>query len=334
MSPLLAQASVLSFFTLVFEKSASSANAQGSGWNSQSLPLLQPAVNIDPNPAQGGGDITVVDSVALLAADSPAGTLADTGEGIQSSQISVHVVRDSNPPETLSTIAEMYGVSVNTLRWANDIQKGDIIHPGQELVILPITGVRHVVGKGETLASIAKQYKGDISEIASYNDLSADAALAAGDVIIIPDGVVPTASSGSYAASDKTAPIRAAGGPEYKGYYAWPVNGGVVTQGIHGFNGVDIGANEGTSILAAAAGVVIVARDNGAWNGGYGNYIVIKHDNGTQTLYGHAKTGSLKVSVGDAVAKGQAIAGVGHTGKATGNHLHFEVRGAVNPFGR
>ncbi len=119
------------------------------------------------------------------------------------------------------------------------------------------------------------------------------------------------------------------GGPAIAGYFAWPIQGGVITQGLHGWNAVDIGAPRGTSILAAAEGTVIIAKNNGAWNGGYGNYLVIQHPNGTQTLYAHAVT--VLVSVGDHVTQGQTIAKEGMTGLATGPHLHFEVRGAGQP---
>lgn len=328
--PLFAQASVLSFFSDLFEKSASAASAQTSSLNSQTITLLQPAVNLDPKPAVGGGGVMVLDNTALVPTDSPAGTPADVEEQPQSSQISVYTVREG---DTLSGIAEMFDVSVNTIAWANDIQ-GRVIHPGQELVILPITGVRHTVVKGETLASLAKTYGGDASEIANYNELATNASLAAGQIVIIPHGEVavaaaPSKSSASSSAKP-TAPLKGAGGPSYAGYYTYPVSG-IITQGLHGYNGIDIGAPQGTPIYAAAAGTVIVARDNGGWNGGYGNYVVIQHSNGTQTLYAHATTGTVRVSVGDHISQGQQIASVGRTGEATGMHLHFEVRGAANP---
>ena len=286
------------------------------------MPLLEPATNIDPHPPVGGADITVVDGSALQA-DATANPGEGTLEEPSSSQISTHVVRTG---ETLSGIAELYGVKINTIIWANDI-KGRYIYPGQELVILPITGVRHTVAKGETLASIVKKYQGDLEETASYNEVTADSALAVGAVILVPDGVLPAPVTPVVG---PTAPVRNAGGaPAAAGYYGWPVSGGVKTQGIHGFNGIDIGAAYGTSILAAANGTVIVAR-SGGYNGGYGSYVVLQHDNGTQTLYAHAS--QVLVSVGAQVVKGQAIARMGSTGKSTGNHLHFEVRGAKNPF--
>ncbi|KKW46945.1 MAG: Peptidase M23 [Parcubacteria group bacterium GW2011_GWB1_57_6] len=102
-----------------------------------------------------------------------------------------------------------------------------------------------------------------------------------------------------------------------------------MTQGLHGWNGIDFGAPRGTPIRAAADGTVIIARAGG-WNGGYGNYIVLQHANGTQTLYSH--NSSNAVGMGQAVTQGQVIGYVGATGRVTGTHLHFEVRGAANPF--
>lgn len=84
--------------------------------------------------------------------------------------------------------------------------------------------------------------------------------------------------------------------------------------------GVDVAAAEGTPIHAAAGGIV---RQVGA-RGGYGNAVEIDHGNGVTTLYGHAS--ELLVHEGEEVAKGQAIALVGYTGRSTGPHLHFEVR--------
>lgn len=86
--------------------------------------------------------------------------------------------------------------------------------------------------------------------------------------------------------------------------------------------GVDIGAPKGTTIVAAASGTVTVAQYG--YSGGYGNYIIISHGNGVQTLYGHCN--SLLVSAGTYVSQGQAIATVGNTGNSQGNHLHLEVR--------
>jgi LysM repeat protein len=330
---------MLSFVKAIIDSSVEVSTAAVSSFNSQTIPLLQPAVNIDPNPAKGGGDITVVDNSALYADQGPEGTVADTQDTPPSSQISIYTVRTG---DSLSSIAHMFNVTTNTIVWANDIQ-GGVIQPGQQLVILPITGIRHTVTQGETLQSITKKYKGDASEIAQYNGIASDGALTVGTVIIIPDGelnssIKPAASASNphataiknIALGKKTEPYLGGSGPAIPGYFTWPMIGGVITQGLHGWNAVDIGAPKGTPILASASGIVIVAKSNGAWNGGYGNYVVLQHDNGTQTLYAHAS--SVSVTVGDQVSQGQTIARVGMTGEATGPHLHFEVRGALNPF--
>lgn len=86
--------------------------------------------------------------------------------------------------------------------------------------------------------------------------------------------------------------------------------------------GVDIGAAKGTTIVAAASGTVTVSQYG--YSGGYGNYIMISHGNGVETLYGHCT--SLLVSAGTYVSQGQAIATVGNTGNSYGNHLHLEIR--------
>ena len=313
--PLIASASVFSEWLREFSQSATASSLE---LNSQTVPLLAPATNIDPRPS-GGGDIAIVGGSALLPQGGPSGTLADIAQEPGSTQISVYTVHAG---DTLGGIAKMFDVSVNTVVWANDIKAG-VLREGQQLVILPITGVRHTVGKGETLQSIAKKYKADADEIASFNDLSDG--LSAGEVIIIPDGEV----SATAPRRSGTVPVRGAGGPSIAGYYAWPVDGGVVTQGLHGFNGIDIGSRGGTSIFASAAGTVIVAR-SGGWNGGYGSYVVIQHGNGAQTLC--SRLSRVSVSAGQRVSQGQTIGIMGATGKATGVHLHFEVRGAANPF--
>ena len=94
-----------------------------------------------------------------------------------------------------------------------------------------------------------------------------------------------------------------------------PING---TQRFH--TGIDVAAQEGSPILAAASGVVSRAGRRG----GYGNAVEIDNGKGISTLYGHAS--ALAVQEGDYVKVGEPVAYVGHTGRATGSHLHFEVR--------
>lgn len=319
-SPVVAYAGVFSFLGNLLSPQADAADVVvNSGGNSQTMELLHSALNPDPNPAKGGGDISVVGGTALLPESGPSGTLADITEGNPRGSISVYTVRQG---DTLSQIAKMFNVSVNTIIWANNIKNG-VIRPGDELIILPISGVQHIVKKGDTLSSIAKAYKADAREVAQFNNLALDASLAVGDEVIIPDGEMAVPSSFSHARAHGT------NGPEYEGYYLRPIIGGRKTQGLHGYNGIDLANYYGAPVFASAAGEVIVARFGG-WNGGYGNYLVIAHPNGTQTLYAHLS--DLVAYDGRFVARGELIGHIGSTGNSTGPHLHFEIRGAKNPF--
>ena len=285
--------------------------------NSQTMNLLEGFLNINPT-STGGAEIAIVDSVALESSRGESEVFVDLGKS-GTGQISVYVVRKG---DTLSEIAEMFGVSTNTIVWANNI-KASSIKEGQELVILPISGVRHVVKSGDTVKSLATKYKADFDEILSYNGLAADAKIKPGDIVVIPDGVI----SATQTSLAKTSGLQTY--PVYSGFYLRPIVGGRKTQGIHGNNGVDLAAPTGVPILASADGKVIVSRAGG-YNGGYGTYVVISHANGTQTLYAHMSKDN--VSVGQSVEQGQVIGTVGSTGKSTGPHVHFEVRGAKNPF--
>lgn len=296
-----------------------------------STPALRASTNIDPNPNKGLTDnIQTTGGRALLASGGPAGTIADVASSVQSDRISVYVVR---PGDTLGEIANMFGVSVNTIIWANNLSGVKDVHPGDTLVILPISGVERTIVKGDTLKSIAKKYGADANEIAQFNGLDPATPLAVGSTIIIPGGeVAPVAPKKPSGTTRKVGsePYLGGSGSAQPGYYTNPIWGAVLTQGIHGWNGIDLGGARGTPIHAAADGTVIVARGGGGWNGGYGNYVVITHNNGSQTLYSHMR--GVVATVGQSVSAGQLIGYVGSTGLSTGPHLHFEVRGAANPF--
>lgn len=309
--------------------------------NSQNLNVLQGAIHTDPNPIKGGGDIVLIDDVALSAQIGVSGE-APVLSGNKSTHISVYEVREG---DTISEIADMFKVSVNTIRWANDFEGA--IRPGQKLTILPVTGVQYKVKSGGTIADVAGKYVDGAENIASlarevalFNGLEIGAELKAGDTIILPNVDItpaePKKESPKKSSNAKT-PAKTSGvavGAKANvsttaGWLIHPVPGGVKTQGIHGYNSIDIGASVGTPIRAAASGRVIIAKSSG-WNGGYGQYVVIKHDNGVQTLYAH--NSAIFVSAGEWVEQGVQIGSVGSTGNSTGPHTHFEVRGATNPF--
>ena len=319
--PIPASAGVLSF---LFEGAKKVViDTTGSSANAQTMAILQATPSADPT-ARGGGDTTIVDESALLPDSGPLGTRADIEDSpATSDQISIYTVHRG---DTLSAIARMFGVSVNTIIWANDL-KGSIVE-GQNLVILPISGVQYTIKAGDTVQKIAEKFKASAQEVAVFNGIALDEKLAEGDTIIIPDGEL-AAPPKSGAVPGRKPRVYGVGGPLIPGYYIRPISGGRKTQGIHGYNGVDLAASVGAPIYAAAGGTVIISR-YGGYNGGYGNYVVIAHPNGTQTLYAHMITTAIQA--GASVAQGQIIGYVGSTGRSTGPHLHFEIRGAANPF--
>ncbi len=298
-----------------------------SGYDSQTIPLPRAARNIDPNPAVGGGFIVVRNGSALVAESGPEGGVTEFTEGkTTGGQISIYIVREG---DSLGRIAETFGVSINTIKWANDIKRGSTINIGQKLVILPMTGIKYTIKSGGSIRDVIKKYGGSIEEAAEYNGVGPDEDLAKGTVVIIPNGEIASPKPVARVART-TSRARNVSRVDATGYFAHPLNqAGVKTQRIHGYNAVDLGAPTGTPIIASAAGSVILARAGG-YNGGYGRYTIIKHPNGTQTVYAHM---SKNISwTGQSVTQGQVIGYVGNTGRSTGPHLHFEVRGARNPF--
>ena len=296
---------------------------------SSSTPALVAVRNANPN-APAASPLPTSGDSALVAYSGPNGSPGDSVVRPAAEQITTYIVREG---DTLSEIASSHGVSVNTIIWANDLKNARDVHPGDTLLILPVSGVEHKVTKGETLQSLAKKYGGDANEIVAYNGLDAGAPLVAGTAIIIPGGEIPTVAKAPSRPSTSSATGgsgRGGSGPVASGTWSNPLPNGRFSQGIHGWNGIDISATPGTPIYAAAGGTVVIAKSNGAWNGGYGNYVVITHGNGVQTLYAHMTRAA--VASGQAVNAGQLIGYVGRSGRATGPHLHFEVRGAVNPF--
>jgi LysM repeat protein len=321
-SPFIARAGFLDVVSGWFNGDANTASAQENSSESK-IPLLEAAVNSNPTSTSTIDDLSVVDGKALLSETGVIGTVADILDTPSSDQISVYVVHKG---DTLASIAKMYDVSPNTIKWANDI-KGTV-KEGDILTILPISGIKYVVKKGDTLPAIAKKYKADVSDIEQFNDLAANEGLKIGDTIIIPDAEPETVAPKKTSGTKTTTPVK--NSPSYAGYYINPLPGAKKSQGIHGHNGIDLARVAiGTPVLAAAKGTVILAK-SGSYNGGYGNYVIVSHPNGTQTVYAHLN--SVSVERGQVVSQGQKIGGMGNTGRSTGPHLHFEVRGAKNPF--
>lgn len=252
-----------------------------------------------------------------------------------------HTVRSG---DSLQSLAEIYGISVQTIQWANNLQDGEAIQPGDELRILPVDGVFHYVKAGETLISIANDYGIDRALIAQQNDIQ-NGLIITGQGIIIP-GAEPLKPDPVVVVQEPEQPRQTNPTvrnnfnrvvPETKetpNYTPTPTFGKLqkpcsdacfITQYYNnGHYALDMQERGGGPIYAAEDGVVVTSKTG--WNGGYGNYIEIDNGQGRTTLYAHNKT--LLVNVGDSVVRGQKIADMGNTGLVygkTGIHVHFEV---------
>ena len=223
--------------------------------------------------------------------------------------------------DTLYGIAEKFDISADTIMWASGRLEDhpDLLKIGQVLTILPIDGIYHPVVAGDTLESIAQQYKAEVSAIieCEYNDLESPYNLVLGQKLIVPGGKKPYRPRVVHAYSGPIPQGAAVG----TGSFAWPTSGTITQKFWANHKAIDIGAPTGTAIVAADSGYVVKI----GWSEyGYGKYVIIDHSNGFQTLYSHLHT--ILVEVGQSVGKGERIGSMGSTGRSTGPHLHFEIR--------
>lgn len=235
--------------------------------------------------------------------------------------------------DTLSSIAQKFGVSLDTIIWENNLKSVNAIKPNQILKILPGTGIRYKVTRGETIYSIAKKLQVNAQNIIDYpfNSFANDEtfSLIAGQEIFVPDGIKPreVVIDRTYIART-VAPIPGVVG---EGNFMWPTSGYISQRYSWYHQAVDIASGGGPAIVASQGGTVTTAGWSG---GGYGNFVVIDHGNGYRTLYAHMASNSIVVSAGQKVSQGQKLGIMGSTGRSTGPHLHFEVIGGggkLNP---
>ncbi|MCL4354360.1 M23 family metallopeptidase [Patescibacteria group bacterium] len=235
--------------------------------------------------------------------------------------------------DTVSTIARKFGISEDTIRWANDMT-GDDITVGDTLKILSVTGIAHKVASGETVYSIAKVYDANPQQIVDFpfNEFANPEtfSLVVGQILIVPDGVKP--SEKPRVKQDVGRQYYAGPVPVSPGGFAWPLGGGISQYASWYHMALDITAPVGTPVVAAENGRV-TSVSVGSWDGGYGTNLWIDNGSGIATHYNHLS--GVNVSVGQSVVVGKTVVGwVGMTGRTTGPHLHFEVsrNGAlINP---
>lgn len=291
--------------------------------------------NIALSGAIGGVDFIGAEDDALLVGGSSlsAITSSDGAASVAPRQdIELYVVQQG---DTLSTIAQQFGITLNTLLWANNLRVTSTIGPGDELDILPVSGVTHDVKSGDTVAAIAQKYDADVDEIVAFNRLASASDIVVNETLIIPGGeiqvvtptrtstissVISTPTTTVTTPTTSTTPTAITGSVTGTGTMIWPTDLRIITQ-YYGWShtGIDIDCHYDNDNYAADDGIVQFV----GWKGGYGYTVEINHGNGLVTRYAHHA--SLYVTQGQSVTKGQAVGRCGTTGRSTGTHIHFEV---------
>src|SRR3989344_1905942 len=207
--------------------------------------------------------------------------------------------------DTLSTIAEKFGISIETIRWENDLAN-DNITVGDSLKIVPVTGIAYKVAKGDSVYSIAKKLDSDPQKIVDFpfNDFANPEtfSLVEGQILIVPDGIKPaeqpTFKKQVFIAQGPSSTAFSSGG------FTWPVHGQISQFASWYHMGIDITSPYGSALVAAKSGVV-KAISTGSYDGGYGNSVYIDHGGGVETHYAHM--GNVSVGVGQTVVGGSTV---------------------------
>ena len=285
------------------------------------------AISASPSPSEAPSDSPSPSPQA--SSPAPATAQPRVGTAIPGSAFLAYKVRAG---DTLSRIANSFGLSATTLYWANssNIPDPQLVKIGHILSIPPMDGLAIAVEAGATIQSIADKYGIDVQELVDANKLS-DPILVPGQLLLVPGAETPRLPV-------KQAPVTV---PNWLGKLTWPALGHhTITQLFgctgwygeprwgrcaHYHDGLDIGGPTGVPVVAAAAGTVIYAgwRKRGTDGAAGGIVVWISHGGTLYTTYNHLS--GVTVKIGQHVTAGQRVGTIGATGAAVGSHLHFEV---------
>jgi murein DD-endopeptidase MepM/ murein hydrolase activator NlpD len=214
--------------------------------------------------------------------------------------------------DSVSKISAKFEVSMDAIISSNEIRNARRLREGETLRIPNIDGISYTIKKGDSLSNISKIYNVPLEVILDVNDLSS-ANIKEGGTLFIPGAKMPSGDLRLALGDLFIYPIR----KNISSNFGWRKDPFTGEQSYH--SGIDMKANSGTAVKAAMDGTVSAVSNSRV----YGNYIIMSHDNGYQTLYAHLSAFSIKQ--GDNVTQGKKIGEVGNTGLSTGPHLHFGV---------
>jgi murein DD-endopeptidase MepM/ murein hydrolase activator NlpD len=235
--------------------------------------------------------------------------------------------------DTLSGIAAYFGISLDTIANANPSVRARYLVPGDELNILPTSGIVYKTADGDSLESVAEYFNILPEKIAEFNKSVDFTALGPGISLVIPGAKTGFAAVKSSLPNLNSNFIKPADG------FNWGI--------VHHYNAVDIANSCDVAVVASAEGLVVPDSSFGdgvsgcptadvpsGCNGGYGKFVLIEHPFGDSVKTRYAHLSKVLVNIGDYVQQGQQIGTMGQSGEATGCHVHFEVYGAENPFAK
>lgn len=217
--------------------------------------------------------------------------------------------------DNISSLSKKFGLSnISTLIAVNNIDNVRLLRPGQELKIPSMDGLYHIVKSGDTIDSIGKKYGTPVVQILDVNELES-AHLSVGEKLFIPGARLDSTSLKKALGELFVSPLSVSWRfTSPYGYRADPFTG---VRSFH--TGIDMAAPQGTAVKATMSGTVSAV----GYTNVYGNYVIIRHEGGYQTLYAHLQSYSVKM--GQKLNQGQRIGALGNTGYSTGPHLHFSV---------
>lgn len=318
-------------------------------------------VGVERNDDSSPGDLTYLTPPDPSSDDSlllrKAAAISEATQSPEPSPVAdpapvAYLTYEVRPGDTLYGIAGRYGIDAQYLLWNNPelTANPDLLIVGANILVPGVDGIVYDVRLGDTINAIAATYDIAADDVLSFapNGLDSPDHIIEGSVLVLPGAVPPPPPEPAPVAPAAEPPEVPAQGPVPAGIaptsgplpvasvgFVWPVNGtlwggfGPRWGSFH--KGIDIGANAGTPVTAAASGQVILSTYS---DNGYGNYVIVRHGDGSETLYGHLS--ERYVVLGQNVNQGEVLGAVGCTGWCTGNHLHFEVHvggGPVDPMG-
>ena len=225
--------------------------------------------------------------------------------------------------DNLTVISRKIGANLDTLVSVNKISNANRLRPGQKIIVPNRNGLLYTMKKGESIEDVTERYDVSLKRVLTFNKISDASNIEAGDDIFLPGAKYTLDERIDKFGQMFSLPTTITRISSVFGYRVHPITG-VRTKHM----GVDIPGRLNTPVYASRKGKVIFA----GYSGGYGNLVIVRHDKGYTTYYGHLN--SITTKAGANVGVGVMIGRMGSTGRSTGSHLHFEVRRngvALNP---